>query len=160
VTFSLLEENEIELVRNWRNSDKIRQYANHQEYISVDQQQRWFSSLSTSDHAYFMITINDQKIGLVWARNIHSDWCETGFYIYEDRYLNSIYSYKVVSILHNYLFNDQGLEAIYCEILPDNKRAIRFNLSLGYKFLEGQHYQLKKADYVTHLKKIERVINR
>ena len=149
-----LKEEDLELVRNWRNSPKIKKYARNQNYITAEQQKKWFKNLK--DSLYYIVKINSQKVGLVWV-NYLSTKPTTGFYIYEDKFLNSIYSYKVIALFYKFLF--EKVDKLYTDILEDNLRAIRFNTSLGFK-KEDNLYVLTKQNFYKNLEKIEKIIRK
>lgn len=151
-----LKKEDLDLIRSWRNSDKIRRYAKNQTHITKKMHQKWFENINGY---YFIIEINNTKIGLIWLKKIH-DYYESGFYIYEDKYLNNIYSYKIVTILHKFAFYELGLNEIYCEILEDNSRAIRFNKSLGFKKIDKIKYRLTKKDFETHLQQFASILEK
>ncbi|MCB5266551.1 MAG: GNAT family N-acetyltransferase [Candidatus Cloacimonetes bacterium] len=123
---------DIETVRTWRNSDTIKRYALDQEHIKQEQQERWFATLATKEDEYFLIHAKNKPVGLIWY-NKQNEVYESGFYLYDTDIQNSLMPYKIVSIFHHYLFETKGFKKIQCKILHDNKRAVRFNLSLGFK---------------------------
>ena len=149
------------MVRNWRNSDEVKRYALTQEYITKEQQEAWFASLASKEDEYFIIQIQEEKVGLIWF-NKRDEAIETGFYIYDASKQNSLTPYKIVTLFHAYLFNKKGFEKLTCKIMHDNPRAMRFNLSLGYK--EKQSFELYKSyelgfqDYKTANAKIEKLL--
>ena len=149
-----LSKEDLELVRSWRNSPKISQYARNRNYITSEQQQKWFKNLK--DSIYYIVKIDSQKVGLVWVNNL-STKPMTGFYIYEDKFLNSIYSYKVIALFYKFLF--EKVDKLYTDILEDNLRAIRFNTSLGFK-KEDNFYSLTKENFYKNLEKIEKIIRK
>ncbi len=161
ITLTPLTYEDIEMVRNWRNSDEIRRYALSQEYITKEQQEAWFNSLKQKEDEYFVIRMRNEPIGLIWF-NKRNEVVETGFYIYDTTKQNSLAPYKIVSIFHNYLFNKKGFKTITCKIMHDNKRALRFNLSLGYKEIETHKlyktYELTFEDYKKAEAKISKLL--
>lgn len=148
---------DLELVRLWRNSEKISKFARNKGYITKEDQQNWFRIVDNSDNIFFVIIIDNIKVGLIWAKDINKN-CESGFYIYEDKYLNGIYSYKVVTILHEVLFDKIGVSQIYCEILSTNSRAIRFNKSLGFEYISKERYCLSKENFLQKLLSYKKII--
>ena len=66
ITLTSLELKDIEMVRMWRNSDEIKQYALNQDHITSEQQQKWFDSLQNKEDEYFVIHTEDNPIGLIW----------------------------------------------------------------------------------------------
>lgn len=68
-----LTEDKIELVRNWRNSDKISRYMEYREYITIEMQKQWFTKINQSDNQfYFIIMVDGKEIGLINIKNV--DW--------------------------------------------------------------------------------------
>ncbi len=152
---------DIEMVRKWRNSPQINRYALNCEHITKEQQEVWFASLQSKEDEYFTIFLKGVPIGLIWF-NHKKGLIETGFYIYEQSRQNSLLPYKVVTMFHDYLFDIKQFKSITCKIQKDNKRAIRFNGSLGYKKQSEDdkfdRYILNKQDYRKADKKIKTLL--
>ena len=161
ITLKPLEKNDIEMVREWRNSEKIKRYALNQNHIDKEQQVAWFDSLIQKEDEYFVIELSEMPIGLIWF-NKHHEAVETGFYIYDETKQNSLTPYKIVTLFHDYLFNTKGLKMLTCKIQHDNPRAVRFNLSLGYKestsHEEYKRYTLSYQDYKKADAKISKLL--
>jgi RimJ/RimL family protein N-acetyltransferase len=149
------------MVRNWRNSDEIKRYALSQDTITKEQQEAWFASLETKEDEYFVIHVKNEPIGLIWF-NQRDETVETGFYIYDTTKQNSLTPYKIVTLFHEYLFNSKGFKTLTCKIMHDNQRAVRFNLSLGYKEIESSEkyksYTLTFDDYKKADTKISKLL--
>jgi UDP-4-amino-4,6-dideoxy-N-acetyl-beta-L-altrosamine N-acetyltransferase len=156
-----LEYKDIETVRFWRNSEEIKRYALNQEEISKEQQKKWFASLREKEDEYFIIKIKNEAAGLIWF-NKKAETIETGFYIYDQEKQNSLTPYKIVTLFHDYLFNTKGYERLTCKIMHDNPRAVRFNLSLGYKEKKNceryKSYELTYEDYKKADAKISKLL--
>lgn len=150
ITLKPLEKKDIEMVRKWRNSEKIKRYALNQNHISKDQQETWFASLAQKEDEYFVIEQHETPLGLIWF-NKRDERVETGFYIYDETKQNSLMPYKIVTLFHDYLFNTKGFKTLTCKIQHNNPRAVRFNLSLGYRentsHNEYKRYTLSDEDY-------------
>jgi len=161
ITLISLTYKDIEMVRNWRNSDEVKRYALNQNYITKEQQEAWFQSLQEKEDKYFVIYAKDEPIGLIWF-NKRDETVETGFYIYDTTKQNSLTPYKIVSIFHEYLFNSKEFKTLTCKIMHDNQKAVRFNLSLGYKeieiYEEYKSYTLKFDDYIKADAKISKLL--
>ena len=157
VTLVPLTKEHIQLVRKWRNDPSIKKYARDQHYITKEAQEKWWKSKDNDENLYYLVEIDNKYIGLIWANNLYKR-TETGFYIYDEDYQNSIYSYKVVTFFHEILFNKLKLEFIHCDIMHTNKRAIRFNTSLGYKNVMYDAYLLSKDDFLESRKRILPII--
>lgn len=166
VWFLPLTEDDIELVRIWRNDEKISKFMEYREHITQEMQRNWFRSISNDNNFYFIIMYGELKIGLANIKNI--DWnerCgEVGIFIYDDSYLNSLLPY-IVSLKGLAMdFEDFGLHYVYAHILKTNKRAIRFNKSFGFQLesnqehVENQRYILTRENYEKAIKCLKPII--
>lgn len=163
ITLSPLLHKDIEMIRGWRNSEKIRCYALNQEQITKEQQELWFQHLEQQEDEYFIISQDGQKIGLIWF-NKDKNHIETGFYIYDTSKQNSLTPYKIVTLFHHYLFEKREFQMLTCKIMHTNTRALRFNLSLGFKAYENKpeynSYRLSYEAYKKADSKIAKLLKR
>lgn len=150
------------MVLEWRNSDHIRRYALQQHTVTMQEHLDWFSNAAQRGDHYFVIEESHTPVGLVWAQKIDGEKCESGFYLYDKQVQNSLLAYRVILLLHHYLFNELHLKTIECLILDSNHRAKRFNLSLGFKPIENYpgyaRYALTQTDYAAAEKQIMRLL--
>lgn len=146
----------IELVRKWRNDRSISQYMEYREYISPEAQELWFSKIDNAENYYFIITFQNEDIGLIDIKDVDfsGKQGEAGIFIWDERYLNSDVSFRAAFALFDFAFDDLKLNRIISHVLSDNKRAIQFNKLLGFKLLAGQdnvynqEYNLDISDYI------------
>ena len=135
VTLRRLSHDRIEMVRNWRNDPKISQYMLTQDYISPEMQEKWFQKVSQSEtEFYFIVEYQNKPIGLICIRGINYEKKigEPGQYIYDDGYLNSDVGMRAGLCLGQFIWDMLKLEGCYIYILDNNKRAIDYNLLIGY----------------------------
>lgn len=158
VTLRSLKSDDLPMVLQWRNSEHIRRHMKHQETITLSEHQDWFHRLEKSGALYFIIETGDNPVGLIWAKDIHDDSCETGFYLYDESVQNTMLAYRVSLSFNDYIFDEKQLELIYCDILHENERSIRFTLSLGYEEVlthpEHAHFHLNKSLYLPRRKRV------
>jgi RimJ/RimL family protein N-acetyltransferase len=167
VTLKRLTEDKLEMTRNWRNDPKISQYMEFQDYITPEMQAAWFKKIDNEHNYYFIIEYDNKEIGLTNIRDI--DYTkkegEGGIYIYDDNYLNTTVSYQAILCLMDFVFEDLKLDRMIAHIRQDNKRAIKYNLILGYvkqpdqENILNQLYIVSAEDYFTAKKKILRLLN-
>ena len=138
VTLRRLSHDRIEMVRNWRNDPKISQYMLTHDYITPEMQENWFRKISNAETCfYFIIEYEDKPIGLICIRDVDykKKTGEPGQYIYEDEYLNSDVGMRASLCFSEFIWDILKLESMYIYVLDDNKRAIDFNLLIGYERL-------------------------
>lgn len=135
-----LKEEDIELVRQWRNSDPVRMNMNYQKIITPEEQREWFQSVNNENFQYVMIHYKGVKIGLLNDKNI--DWenltSETGIFIGRPEFFHTFVPYLVSLAGIETLFYFAGWKKQYAHVLRSNTNAIKYNLELGYRLCEGQ----------------------
>jgi RimJ/RimL family protein N-acetyltransferase len=140
IVLERLREEDIEIVRQWRNSDPVRLNMNYQDIITPEQQRQWFISINNQRFNYMMIYYQGEKIGVLNDKNI--DWesrsSETGIFLGRTEFYNTFVPYLVSVAGIESSFYLLGWEKQYAHILRSNTNAIRFNLQLGYQLCEGQ----------------------
>jgi len=165
ITLSRLQLEDIELVRNWRNSKTVRDNMEFREYITPEMQKKWFHSINNINNLFFIIEYNNEKIGLLNDKNI--DWekrtSESGIFLGVETYLN-IYDPILVSLCGiETTFYIMNWNMSYASILRNNHRAISFNKNLGYKLCEGQEnvenqkYFLTRKNFEEKTKQLRKV---
>ncbi len=159
IVFRRLNLEDIELVRNWRNSQHVRQHMAYRETITPEMQLSWFHSINNSQNLYFVFEYKGEKIGVFNAKDI--DWekgtMETGIFIAVEKYINT--ETPLLAVLS---FGDIGVRIfkmdIYAHILRSNARAIRYNKLLGFELCENQNdvenqlYKLNKEKFLNRTK--------
>ena len=123
----------IEIIRNWRNQDFIREMMEFQTYISPEDQLRWFNNLITEQNRYFIICdLHDNYVGLIHLKNITSEMAEAGLFIGNPKYIGTGIAYSASLSLLNLAFNDLKLKKVIAKVKKTNLEAIHYNESLGF----------------------------
>lgn len=146
ITLNRLREDDIELVRQKRNSPGIRKFMNYREHITPEMQKEWFHEIDNINNFYFVIEYKNEKIGLVNDKNINWEkkTAESGLFIWDKKYLNSALPFLASMLMFEaaYLFLDW--HSAFIKVRKDNKKAISYNKSLGYITTED----LPDCDYI------------
>ena len=137
INFIRLKEEDIELVRQWRNHPSISKYMVYREHITSDMQKKWFASVNNNLNLYFIIEYKGKKIGLINGKDINWEekTMETGIFIW-----NKYYRKTHIPTLCTMIFAELGV-AIWglkprATILKSNERALKYNKMLGFKVIE------------------------
>lgn len=72
IHFYRLKEEDIELVRHWRNHPSIQKHMVYRERITAEMQKEWFKTIDNNLNLYFIIEYKGKKIGLINGKDI--DW--------------------------------------------------------------------------------------
>lgn len=140
ITLIRLCEEDLELVRQWRNSPRIQQTMEYREHISLEMQQEWFRKVNNNSNYYFVIEYEGKKIGLINGKDI--DWekqqLEGGVFFWDEKYYSTFVPAMASLILTELCFTLFNWKVAYARILKINTQAIQYNLALGYELCEGQ----------------------
>lgn len=166
ITLERLKEEDIEMVRQWRNSNPVRMNMNYQEIITPEMQKKWFESINNENFHYVLIHYKGEKIGLLNDKNI--DWenrtSETGIFIGRPEFFHTFVPYLVSIAGIETLFYFIGWKKQYAHILRSNTNAINYNLQLGYRLCEGQEkidhqrYELTRETFEQAAGKIRKMV--
>jgi len=163
-----LRKEDIEMVRNWRNSTHISQHMEYKEYITPSMQEKWFQSIDNIHNNFFIIITKGEKIGLINGSQIDWEKKETlngGIFIWNENYWATL-----IPLLSSILLTDIsfliGMERTFVKIMRTNTNAIQFNKQLGYELLndqetiENQKYVLTKKNYFQKTNKFRKTLQK
>lgn len=166
VTLVRLREEDIEQVRQWRNSPHIVEAMEYREYITPEMQREWFKSIDNTENLYCIIEYGGEKIGLINGKNI--DWQnaggESGVFIADPKYYETFVPALVSFVVTDMVFRISGIETNYAHIMRTNPRAIQFNKSLGFELCEGQEnvdnqlYALSRENFYKKTNKLRKAM--
>jgi RimJ/RimL family protein N-acetyltransferase len=152
-----LQQEHIELLRTWRNAEKIARFMEFREHITPEMQQRWFEGLNQEIDFYFMIEYRGSLVGMIHASNI--DWKQgrgdAGLFIYEDRYLSTYTPVLASLCMVDLFFGVFTLERLYAKVMRNNPVAEAYNSNLGFKpkTMQEEHdfqmFELTRENYYT-----------
>ncbi|HLN52370.1 MAG TPA: hypothetical protein VK212_01595 [Lentimicrobium sp.] len=168
IVLERLKERDIELVREWRNSDRVRLNMEYRKIISPEEQLIWFRSINNLSNNYMVIHYQGEKIGLLNDKNI--DWkkrtSESGLFIGVEKYCNSFVPYFVSVAGIELNFHFLNWQKQYAHILRSNPNAIKYNQELGYilcrgqKDIENQLYEMTRASFEQSAGKIRNAVHK
>jgi RimJ/RimL family protein N-acetyltransferase len=131
VTLRRLGHADIEMVRQWRNSDAVSQWLKDRQQITTAMQEVWFNSLDPEKQYYYVIEHDGQKLGLVNIKNAENGSGEGGIFIGDESYQDAGVGTRAMLAMYDFGFLILGLHEITAHILSTNKRAIRVNEAIG-----------------------------
>lgn len=161
-----LVQDDIEMVRQWRNDPKIAELMLDKTYITREMQQQWFTKLQqANDQFYYLVWFKEQPIGVASLTKVDRDKgsCEPGMYIFVDEYRNNIVPFCVAFALNDLAFEVLGLSQLYGKIFASNQASVRFHEACGYRLYETKDdglglYLLEQGRYLAARTNIARFI--
>lgn len=151
ITFHLLKETDIELVRQWRNDPVVVRNYEYREHITPEMQAAWFKLVNNINNLYTIIAHKGEKIGVINIKNI--DWdtqdCEGGIFFPDVKYhqttLPAVISYMTTELI----FSVFDWKMVKAHVLQENKSVQAFVKMLGYEKLPGQEAVNNQAFQIT-----------
>ena len=140
ITFHLLKEKDIEMVRQWRNDPVVANNYEFRDYITPEMQKEWFRSVNNINNLYTIIEYGGEPVGVINVKNI--DWenrtCEGGIFLPDPKHhqtiIPAIGSYVTTEII--FIMFDWNIA--YAHVLKENKKVQQFVKMLGYELIPGQ----------------------
>jgi len=133
-----IEENELEKLREWRNSTKINRYLFNRREISSSEHEAWFREVEKNPLRDILVyEENDKLVGFMQLKKTDekTDVFEWGFYIDPEQLGEGLGSRFAVDAL-NYIFAKFKAEKIFGQVVSSNIPSIKLHEYLGFK-LEG-----------------------
>ena len=131
-----VDEELIEQVRNWRNSESVSKFMYTNHHISKEEHNSWIDKLKTENTAKaWIIKYDDKPIGLASLSDIDfenktTDW---GFYIADENLRGKGLGSVTLDKLMKIVFDDMKFFEMKTRVLNNNKTAINLYEKMGFK---------------------------
>lgn len=143
---------DLEQIRNWRNSEEVCRYMYTSNQITSEQQQAWFSKIKNdASQKYWIIEYNNIKLGLVSIYNIKPDFkhCTWAFYLGNTKLRGTGIGSKVEYNILEYVFETLKFNKLMCEVFSFNEKVIQMHKKFGFQ-QEGLYREHILKDGVYH----------
>lgn len=126
---------DIELVRNWRNSNDVARYMYSESHISEEDQLKWFNRISETTSKYWIISYDGKKLGLASLTGIDTTLqsCYWAFYLGDSSVRGAGIGAKVEYKVLQYVFDKLNLNKLRCEVFVENHKVIRMHEKFGFR---------------------------
>jgi UDP-4-amino-4,6-dideoxy-N-acetyl-beta-L-altrosamine N-acetyltransferase len=140
ITLRRIKLEDIELIRQWRNSPQISQFMEYRDNIRPEMQRKWFQSVNNNNNFFYIIEYQQKDIGLINSSKI--DWetvsSEGGIFLWDESYYETFVPVWASLCLLETSFFILGASKSVIKTLKDNERAKKLNTHLGYILEPGQ----------------------
>lgn len=144
VTLAPVQQEDLALLREWRNRPDISAQMLDQRPISEAAQLQWFERIKNdTSQQHFVIRYKNEPVGTCNLKQpegqpvIGSPVLESGFYLADPRFRGSMLAFFPALALNQYCFQTLGCTTLLAHVKPDNLAALRFNQQLGYETMES-----------------------
>lgn len=131
-----IKSDDLELIRNWRNSENVSKYMYTEEEITIENQKLWFEKISNDNKSiYKLIIYNGKKIGLASITDISNvfDGCYWAFYLGDTSIRGAGIGSKVEHKIIEFVFNELKLNKLKCEVFAFNDKVISMHEKFGFR---------------------------
>lgn len=151
ITLKRLTQEDIELVREKRNSEEIRQVMQFRDEITPEMQLNWFRSIDNFENYYYIVEYQGKKLGLINDKNM--DWeartSESGLFFWDKEYIKTFMPVLASLVLLEMGFYYLNWNRSYIHVMNTNFDAIGYVLQVGYELCEGQENEENQLYYLT-----------
>ncbi|HEY6142810.1 MAG TPA: GNAT family N-acetyltransferase [Flavobacterium sp.] len=146
ITFKPLSEENLEMVRVWRNSDDVRLFMQYQEIITPEQQKAWYDQLDKSINHYFVTYQNETPFGVYNIKEIDFEIGigELGAYLKNRDIWESDVSMSGTIAIILFAFEILKLNTLKSHVLKSNKKVLAYNKQMGFRIND------KKDDAISY----------
>ena len=150
VTLRQVEESDLGVFRDWRNSPHVRAYTRGYRPLNMLNQKKWLESVSADQsNIMFAIAKKDgaEVIGCCGLTGINwkEGHGEVSIYLGEGDWQKKGYATDALQLLLEYGFKELRLHRIYAIIFEYNVTSVKFFEKNGFKF-EGRHREARFWD--------------
>lgn len=127
-----------DLIRHWRNSDRIRAVMRSDRPIGREEHDRWFGELmQRKDRLFFVFEKLGKPLGIMQFTNVSREdgTCSWGFYLGEKNLPRGTGTYLACLGLMQ-AFDIEGFRKVCAEVLSGNLASYRLHKKMGFR-LEG-----------------------
>lgn len=158
--FRKIEKIDLELLLNWRNSERIHKVMLTDHLITMEEHEKWFENISQYNPLRnFIFTYKGKPIGYFGYTQYDSEnmTCSPGSYIGEESSDIPVDAGLALAYCVNeYAFVELKMKTLISEVLDNNKRVLHLDKLLGYQVV-GEVY-IKKGE--KHIKSYKISLNK
>ncbi len=139
IKYTRVTEQDLELIRYWRNQPFIRDTMQFREYITEEMQKKWFEKINTKHNYYFIIEVDQKKIGFINCKDTgpNTRIAEGGILIWDKAYWGTpIPGFAALTVLQCVFEIFKSGDASLVTVAKTNTRALVFNKLIGYVIKE------------------------
>lgn len=119
----------------WRNAPEVAAYMYSDHHISQAEHDRWFAAaMDADDRKYWIIEMDGAPVGLANLARIDraARRCEWAYYLGEASTRGRGVGSQVEYIVLRHVFEDLGLNKLWCEVLVENEAVWKLHESFGF----------------------------
>lgn len=146
-------QDDLELVRTWRNSDYVRSKMIYTDYITEQMQKGWFESVNNYQNYYCIANYNKEDVGVMHIKNIIKNIGEGGIFLNDSKFENSDVFTRMTLCFNDFVFDFLKIKIIYSHVKRDNFKALSTSKAQGCieniekSTMDVVYFELNKVNY-------------
>jgi len=156
VIFKLVRQKNIEQLRIWRNTSRIKNNMFNKNVISCTEQQAWFNKLQTDEtQQNFVCWLDDNPIGVLNFTSITGNECEWGCYI-GDEHIMPGFGLVLAACALDFAFETLRVTTLNAQVMASNSAPQKIHKLFKYKLNQHKsdseviYYQYNAQDWVVN----------
>lgn len=151
---------DIEFLRELRNSPADATFYFNKKYITKEQQLVWFNSLNPDTYFGMIAKVNGRRIAYYSINDIDTKKATAENFTIMCLHKNSKNNPISTSIFTNFIFKHFELKKVFGRIKPENSPSINYAQKIGFKMVsdEAELYYLTKENFENSA--VERVVHK
>ena len=140
-------ENDLEMIMNWRMSEKITRYMKTNPKLTIEGQRKWLASIEKNEKVrYWIIEVDSIPAGVINLEDIDKNNGNTswGYYIAEEKMRSLLLAVSLEMSLYDYCFDVLGLKEVHNEVFKLNVGVWRLHVACGCKILKEVPNEIEK----------------
>jgi len=152
-SFHIVNQDNLELLRQWRNSEFVRSKMIHRDTITKEEQLKWYQSINNINNLYYVAHFKNEPFAMVNFKNIQWEQhtAEAGVFVGNETYLSTETPALGGLLLSFFTLNALGFIKLTSKTLAENLTASSYNSSLGYTISENDgtiiHWNLLRDNF-------------
>lgn len=153
-----LAEDDIQMVRAWRNAAHVTSSMFYQSEISFSEQRAWFRELDEAKDFHYVYSAAHIDVGLVSVTNFDpvTRTADGGIFCGVSEFLGHPLNIWALVTHYRWAFDELGVRKICAQIREDNRVAVRMNKTLGFVRSEDQGkcsvWELDRGEFLERTK--------
>lgn len=157
IDLELVDDSNLELLRQLRNHPSIQQVLAHKGIVSEEHQKKWFDEVDKRKNVYFLVLLSNEIKGYALLKNIDADSVsgEPGIFLIDSEYYGSttggILTISFLDICNVFF----GIKYFFGNVLKNNSRAL-FNYNY-FETEKEEDNQIKILHSKTEFSKMQKI---
>ncbi|PWB52631.1 MAG: UDP-4-amino-4,6-dideoxy-N-acetyl-beta-L-altrosamine N-acetyltransferase [Candidatus Methanoperedenaceae archaeon] len=133
INFINLNDDEKEMIRNWRNHENVRNMMYSDHIITIEEHSKFIAGLRNDiKNSFWIVRRNRENIGVISLNRVDLKNSNAYIGIYTNPYLSGMGG-LLIECLKKLAFDKVKLHTLKLEVIEENERAIHFYKKAGFE---------------------------